>query len=87
MSPVHILLQESLSDSVASHIVFASTEIGSMDVILGGSSVDSRAILPYGFRILPHGSSLFTQLRLQWHSLDCVVPGTDQGNSCGRRKL
>ncbi|KAL1811674.1 hypothetical protein ACET3Z_021740 [Daucus carota] len=63
--------------------VFASTEIGSIDVILGGSSLNSLAILPSGFTILPHGSSLFTQLRLQWHSLDRVVPGTDQGNSCG----
>lgn len=63
--------------------VFASTEIGSIDVILGGSSLNSLAILPSGFTILPHGSSLFTQLRLQWHSLDRVVPGTDQGNLCG----
>ena len=60
-SPVHILLQESWSDSVASHIVFASTEIGSIDVILGGSSLNSLAILPSGFTIPPHGSSLFTQ--------------------------
>ena len=63
--------------------VFASTEIGSIDVILGGSSLNSLAILPSRFTIHPHGSSLFTQLRLQWHSLDRVVSGTDQGNSCG----
>ena len=85
-SPVHILLQESWSDSVASHIVFASTEIGNIDVILGGSSGSSLPILPSGFTILPHGSSLFTEgssgtlLTVSFQVLTKEINPVDAGN-------
>ncbi|KAK1361961.1 hypothetical protein POM88_046435 [Heracleum sosnowskyi] len=55
--PGHIELQESWSDPVASHIVFASTEIRTLDAILGGGDPNGQPLLPFGFTILPDGPS------------------------------
>ncbi|XP_074336810.1 homeobox-leucine zipper protein PROTODERMAL FACTOR 2-like [Apium graveolens] len=52
-----LVLQESWSDAVASHIVFSSTETRSIDVILGGGNSNCLPLLPSGFIILPDGSS------------------------------
>ncbi|XP_074352225.1 homeobox-leucine zipper protein PROTODERMAL FACTOR 2-like [Apium graveolens] len=51
------VLQESWSDAVASHIVFSTTETGSIDVVLGGGNPNSLPLLPSGFTILPGGPS------------------------------
>ncbi|XP_074369469.1 homeobox-leucine zipper protein ROC7-like [Apium graveolens] len=54
----HMLeLQESWRDPVPSHIVFASTEIRTIDVILGGSDPNDLPLMPYGFTIFPDGPS------------------------------
>lgn len=54
----HLLeLQESWSDPVSSHVVFASTEIRNTDAILGGSDPNGLPLLPFGFTILPDGPS------------------------------
>lgn len=51
------VLQESWSDPAASHIVFAPTEIGAIDEILGGGNPDVLPLLPSGLSILPDGPS------------------------------
>lgn len=54
----HMLeLQESWSDLVASHVVFASTRISTIDTILGGGDPNGQPLLPFGFVIHPHGPS------------------------------
>lgn len=50
-------LQDCWSDPVASHVVFASTEIGTIDAILGGCDPNGLPLMPYGFTILPNGPS------------------------------
>ncbi|KAK1398229.1 hypothetical protein POM88_008092 [Heracleum sosnowskyi] len=51
------VLQESWSDPVASHVVYAPTEIGAIYEILGGSNPDVLPLLPLGLSILPDGPS------------------------------
>ncbi|XP_074336595.1 homeobox-leucine zipper protein PROTODERMAL FACTOR 2-like [Apium graveolens] len=50
-------LQESWSDPVASHIVFASTENRTINAILGGGDPNGLPLMPFGFIILPDGPS------------------------------
>lgn len=47
------MLQESWSDSVASHVVFSSTEIGLINAILGGGNPNALPLQPTGLTILP----------------------------------
>ncbi|XP_074362250.1 homeobox-leucine zipper protein HDG2-like, partial [Apium graveolens] len=54
----HMLeLQESWSNPVASHVVFASTEIWTIDAILRGGDPNGLPLMPYGFTIFPDGPS------------------------------
>lgn len=50
-------LQESYSDPVASHVVFASTEIRTIYEILGRADPNAQPLLPFGFTIHPDGPS------------------------------
>ncbi|KAK1397446.1 hypothetical protein POM88_007309 [Heracleum sosnowskyi] len=52
-----LMLQESWSDPVASHIVFVPTEIGNIDLILRGGNPNVIPLLPSGLTILPDGPS------------------------------
>lgn len=54
--PEHmLLLEESWSDPLASHIVFAPAHIGDIDAILRGGNPNVIPVLPSGFTILPDG--------------------------------
>ncbi|KAK1361605.1 hypothetical protein POM88_046079 [Heracleum sosnowskyi] len=50
-----LVLQESWSDPVASHVVFTTTVIGFLNSILGGVNPNALPLLPSGFTILPDG--------------------------------
>lgn len=53
-----LALQESWSDAVASHVVFAYTGIGSMVMLQCGGDPNALPLLPSGFTILPDGHSV-----------------------------
>ncbi|KAJ0454377.1 putative transcription factor & lipid binding HD-SAD family [Helianthus annuus] len=50
-----IMLQESLTDSTGSYVVYAPIDVASLNVILSGGDPDYVALLPSGFAILPDG--------------------------------
>ncbi|KAK9056379.1 hypothetical protein SSX86_027469 [Deinandra increscens subsp. villosa] len=50
-----LILQESISDSTGSYVIYAPVDIASMNVVLSGGDPDYVALLPSGFAILPDG--------------------------------
>ncbi|XP_055828271.1 homeobox-leucine zipper protein MERISTEM L1-like [Solanum dulcamara] len=50
-----LILQESLTDSTGSYVIYAPVDIVAMNVVLSGGDPDYVALLPSGFAILPDG--------------------------------
>ncbi|CAJ2654872.1 unnamed protein product [Trifolium pratense] len=53
-----LILQESLTDSTGSFVIYAPVDIVAMNVVLNGGDPDYVALLPSGFAILPDGSAI-----------------------------
>ncbi|KAK2379941.1 homeodomain GLABROUS [Trifolium repens] len=53
-----LILQESLTDSTGSFVIYAPVDIVAMNVVLNGGDPDYVALLPSGFAILPDGNAI-----------------------------
>ncbi|KAK7343568.1 hypothetical protein VNO77_12395 [Canavalia gladiata] len=53
-----LILQESLTDSTGSYVVYAPVDLVAMNVVLSGGDPDYVALLPSGFAVLPDGPGL-----------------------------
>lgn len=50
-----LILQESLTDSTGSYVIYAPVDVVAMNVVINGGDPDYVALLPSGFAILPDG--------------------------------
>ncbi|KAI7755795.1 hypothetical protein M8C21_014919 [Ambrosia artemisiifolia] len=55
-----LMLQESLTDSTGSYIIYAPLDVASINVVLSGGDPDYVAFLPSGYAILPDGPEVGT---------------------------
>lgn len=53
-----LILQESITDSTGSFVIYAPVDIVAMNVVLNGGDPDYVALLPSGFAILPDGTTV-----------------------------
>lgn len=51
-----LLLQECCTDPTGSSVIYAPTDIASMNMILSGGDPDYVALLPSGFSLFPDGA-------------------------------
>ncbi|XP_057453033.1 homeobox-leucine zipper protein PROTODERMAL FACTOR 2-like [Lotus japonicus] len=52
------IVQETYTDSIGSYVVYSPVELDAMNLVLSGSDLDYRNLMPSGFAIIPDGSRL-----------------------------